>query len=104
MFYCYLISFILSWGALSTYHKWLNPIFHKPKTDAYWFNWLAHGFFIGFAFSPFIWAGIHWYSILIRSIVLGLTMMWWSENNDDVLWEAGGRGALIILTLPILLI
>lgn len=73
-------------------------------TDAYWFNWLAHGFFVGLASLPVIYLGISWYLIVLRGIVLGLTMMIISENSKNVLFEEMGRGSLIILTLPILLI
>ena len=92
----YIAFFLLSWGALSTY--W------KKGVDAKAINWFFHGFGCGLATIPFYWLGIHWWAILVRTVILGLTMMWWSENNDDVFWEEGGRGTLIILTLPILLI
>jgi hypothetical protein len=97
MFYPYAISFLLTWGALTTYWK-------KKGTDARWFNWLAHGAGVGLAAIPFAWIGISWWLILIRAIVLGLTIMIWSENNDNAVKEELGRGFLIVATLPILFI
>jgi len=90
------ISFLLSWGALSTY--W------KKSADAKWINWFFHGFGIGLSSIPFAWIGIAWWLILIRAVVLGITMMLVSEWNDNPVWEECGRGALIVLTLPILFI
>lgn len=93
---CFLVSFLLSWGALSTY--W------KKDVDAVGWNWFLHGLGIGLAFLPFIYVGIPWEFICVRAFTLGLLMMMWSEINDNVVWEECGRGALIVLTLPILLL
>jgi hypothetical protein len=93
----YLLCFGLSWGALSTYWK-------KKGTDAKWWNWFLHGFFVGLAAIPCMFLGVKLYIIIIRAVILGLAMMVWSEKIDDVTWEESGRGALIILTLPIILI
>ena len=95
--WAYLACFCLSWLALSAYWK-------GKKTDMQWYHWSIHGFGVGLAAFPLYWLEIAWWLILARAVILGLTMMWWSENNDDVFWEEGGRGALITLTLPILLI
>lgn len=97
-------SFLLTWGALSTYHKWLNPLFNKPKTDCFWFNWFAHGLGIAMALFPFAWVGVSWRLLSIRAIVLGVSMMLWSRYNHNVVWDEGGRGALIVLTLLIFIL
>lgn len=102
MFVAFVISFILTLGSLSTYHKWLNKLFGKTTEDSWWFNWLAYGLGIGLAILPVTFLGISWYLIVLRAIVLGLAMMVWSELNDNAVWEECGRGVLIILTLPIL--
>lgn len=94
---CFLLTFLLSWGALSAYWK-------GKETDMKWWNWFLHGLGIGLAFLPMALIGIGWVLILIRAVVLGITMSVWSELNDNVVWEEVGRGALIILTLPILFI
>ena len=102
--WAYLLTFGLSWGSLTTYHKWLNKFFGKNKDDCYWWNWLAHGLVIGFVCLPIIYTGIVWWIILFRAIVLGIAMMIWSERIGKVDLEESGRGALIILTLSLLLL
>jgi len=104
MLYCFLASFILTALGLSTYHKWLNKYFNKSTDDSHYFNWLAHGLGIGLALLPVIYLGISWYLIVLRAVVLGLSIMVWSELNDNAVWEECGRGAIIILTIPILFI
>lgn len=94
---CFLASFLLSWGALSTYWK-------KKGTDAEWWNWFLHGFGIGLAMLPFVFIGLSLNKIIIRALAMGVLMMIWSEWHDDVVWEECGRGACILLTLPILFI
>ena len=89
MFYCYAISFLLTFGALTTYWH---------------FKWFWHGFFIGLAMIPFAWVGIAWWLILIRAVILGVLMKWWSDREDNDVKEEFGRGVLIVLTLPILII
>jgi hypothetical protein len=96
------LIFLLSWGALSTYHKWLNPFFKKPKTDCYWFNWLAHGLGIGLACLPLYAIGVVTQLVVFRAVLLGILIMIWSERNEQVVWEEIGRGAFIVLTLLIL--
>jgi len=91
----FLVTYGLMFASLTTY--W------KKGVDAKAINWFFHGFGVGISCLPLTWLGIDWWLILARAVILGITMMWWSENNDDVLWEEGGRGALIILTLPVLL-
>lgn len=92
---CFLAAFLLSWGALSTYWK-------KKGTDAEWWNWFLHGFGIGLAMLPFVFIDLSLKKIIIRSMVMGALMMMWSEGQNDVVWEECGRGACIVLTLPIL--
>ena len=91
----YLVSFLLLWGALSTYWKF-------KAIDCKWYHWFIHGLGIGLSMFPVIFIGYNCNLIILRAITLGLTMMLWSEMNNNVFWEETGRGALIILTLPIL--
>lgn len=97
MFYCYLISFLLTWAALSSYWRWVN---NTPDVES--INWFLHGLGIGLAMLPFVWVGVSLWLILFRSILLGVSMMFWSDHNNNVVVEEMGRGALIVLTLPIL--
>jgi hypothetical protein len=94
--YVYLVSFLLLWGALSSYWRWVNK-----TEDVEALNWFLHGLGIGLAMLPFF-QYVHIWNILVRAVVLGITMMAWSEANDNAVKEELGRGALIILTLPIL--
>jgi len=94
---CLCASFGLLLGSCTTYWK-------KKGTDAKWYNWLITGLAYGLAAFPLFWCGVHWYAILLRTIVLGLAVMGWSEKMDNPIWEECGRGALITLTVPLLLI
>lgn len=97
------LTFGAFWGALSTYHKWLNKFFGKTKEDCHWFNWLAHGLCLGLAVTPYVYFYQHNYIGLALLIgVLGFTTMLWSEKQDKVEIEASGRGVLIILSLLLL--
>ena len=97
------LVFFTLFGALTEYHKWLNPLFKKPKTDCFWFNWLATGVVCGLALAPYVvffnhnWAG---YAILVA--FLGASTMLWSEAFEKVEVEASGRGALLIISLAFL--
>jgi hypothetical protein len=93
----YLLSFLFCWVTLSTYWK-------KKGTDAQWYHWFLHGFMVGLSSIPLAWIGISTVLILIRSLVLGLSMMAVSELSTNVLVEEYGRGFLIVATLPILFI
>lgn len=95
MFYCYLISFLLHWACLSAYWK-------GKAEDMEWWNWFLHGFFIGLAMIPFVFIDVDLWLILFRSVVLGFTMMAWSVKVKKAAYNEFGRGALIVLTLPIL--
>jgi len=94
--------FFLMWGALSTYWKCLNKYFNKPTSDCFWFNWLTHGIGVGLALTIYGYFNHCLGLTLVRSIVLGLSMMIWSHFVHKVAWDEGGRGALIGLTLHII--
>ena len=90
----YFLVFLLSWGALSTY------IYFLPKTpDKKWFHYALHGFFVGLAMIPFAWASGLWTVLFIRTFVLSLGTMLWSELIGDDFLEEFGRGFLINITL-----
>jgi hypothetical protein len=83
----------LTGGALTTY---LDSIFGY---DNFW----AAGFLVGLGAFPFIWAGVTWWLILVRAILLGILWGGWCKifSNDWV--EELGRGAFIALTMLTLL-
>ena len=90
------LVFGLTWGALTTYWK------AGPK--AYWFHWLITGAMYSVATVPFIISEGNWIGFASRTIVLAGTTMIWSELNGNAVFEETGRGALITLTIPLLLI
>ena len=88
----YISVFGLTFAALTTY--W-DSVF---KFDNFWF----HGFMIGIASFSLILAGVLWWLILLRAIILALGIGGWSKLIKNDVLEEGGRGFLIIATLPIL--
>lgn len=99
----YLIAYILQALALSLYWDIITQ-FWRGDDSEYWENWLLTGMFYGLAVFPFLSAGVHWYAIIGRSIVLGLFIMWLRERTGKDWLEEIGSGALLILTIPILMI
>jgi hypothetical protein len=102
--------FGLMWGALSTYRYFLP----KPKDYTYPY-YALHGFMIALAMFPFAWASSRWLGLAIRSIASGLLMGAWSYLILNVLqpkiswkhWDVChecGRGAIIVATVPLMLI
>lgn len=91
-----ILVFGLTWASLTTYWK------VGPK--AYWFNWLITGTMYSVATLPFIIAEGHWLGFASRTIILGGATMIWSELNGNAVVEECGRGALITLTIPLILI
>lgn len=92
-----ILVFGLTWGSLSTYFK-------KKGTDAKWWNWLLVGLFISLATLPFIITQGLWAGFVSRTIILSGAMMIWAEIIKNDVVEECGRGALIILTIPLLMI
>ncbi len=90
----FLPCIVLTGLTLSTYWDWLF------EYDNYWFS----GFCVGLALSPLIFAGIHWYAILIRAVVLVLAWGVWCKIFGDDVIEEMGRGGFIIASLPLLII
>lgn len=91
-----ILCFGLLWGALSTY--W------KRTPDAKWYNWLITGVMYSVAMLPYVIAEGIWLGFLSRTIVLGALTMIWSEITNDAVWEECGRGALLTLTVPLILV
>ncbi len=84
-------------GATSTYFK-------RKGSDALWWNWALHGLGLSLAMLPYTIATGHWLGFGLRTIVLTASITIWSELVGNAVIEELGRGALIILTLPLLLI
>jgi hypothetical protein len=84
--WAYLITFGLSFGALTTYWDFLFGY------DNYWF----HGFMCGLAALPLV-LFIPFSILAIRLIICTLGMGLWSKFIDQDWLEEGGRGAFFIL-------
>lgn len=82
----YLITFGLSWGALSAYWR------QDEKRWGYW----VHGLGCGLAGLPLLFI-IPWYFVFIRLFVCTLGMMIWSEFIGNDVMEECGRGVFFIL-------
>lgn len=85
------VSFGLCCGAISTYWDFING------NDNHW----LHGFGIGLARLPLIWAGKHWLVIVSRAIVLAVLMGWVSVASKKDWKEEIGRGVAMPLTTPL---
>jgi hypothetical protein len=93
----YLACFGAMFGALTTYWK-------KKGQPALWWNWALTGLFYGIASFPLMFVGVNWWAVLVRSLVLSAMTVAVSELSDNVWVEEISRGALIILTVPLLTI
>lgn len=91
------LSFGLLFGSLTTYWK-------KKGTDAKWWNWLLTGLGYGLAYLPVALFFADWWGFAIRVVILAAAIMIWSLAVGKDWLEEGGRGLLIIITLPLLLI
>ncbi len=90
----HLISFVLLFGALTTY--W-DTVF---GFDNHWF----HGFACALAYFPYAIASGLWVGFGVRCIALAIAMGLVSVLSEDDVVEEVGRGAALLLTLPILMI
>lgn len=81
----------LLFGALTTYWK-------LGSEDVNWYSWFLTGLAYGVSSFPLMWAGVPLWLIIVRSILLGIATMFWSENTQNP-WEELGRGFLIPLSM-----
>jgi len=96
--WAYALTFGLSWGAMSTYFSYLV----EPDDDVTAIEWFVTGLFYGLSAFPLVWAGVHWYAIIGRSIALGLAIMWLRIRTGKDFKEEKGSGFLYILSTFIL--
>ena len=91
------IYYLLLFGSLTTYWK-------KQGTDADWWNWSLTGFFYGLSVAPYVFVSGHWlgFGLYVAFVTIAVTL--WSELIKNSVWEENGRGAIIVLGLPLLLI
>ena len=89
-----LTSYGLMFGSLTTYWDFITG------KD----NFYLHGLFCGLAFIPLHWTGLSWWVIGIRAIVCAIGMGLWSAWQGNDIKEEFGRGFILTVTIPLLLI
>jgi hypothetical protein len=90
----YAIAFGASWGFLTTYWDFITG------ED----NFYLHGLFCGLAFIPLHWVGLSWWVIGIRAIACAVLMGIWSALIGWDIAEEFGRGFILTISIPLLLI
>ncbi len=92
-----ILCFGLLFGSLTTYWK-------KKGADAKLWNWILTGLGYSLAMIPYTIATGNWIGFGIRTVIVTAFVAAWSEIIGEVIYEECGRGAIIIATLPLLLI
>jgi len=98
-----LICAVLLFVTLTSYNKWAGRLLGYPEDDVYWPSWLVTGLLYGLSLIPYAYFSGHLTAILVRAMMLAVLTMLWSCVWAQVEIEESGRGALIILTLAVLL-
>ena len=98
-------SFGLLFGALTTYWDFLSVRF-TPTGRSYLGedNHWMHGFMCGLAYFPYAVVSHDWVGFGVRCIALAILMGAVSKLSGNDVVEETGRGAVLVLTLPIFLI
>ena len=102
--WCWLITFLLMFGSMTTYHKWASRLIGYTDDDVHWISWLVTGFVYGLTAILYTLQSGNWLGFGIRTIFLALFTMIWSVLIDDVEYEERGRGWAFNGSLPLLLI
>ena len=90
----HVIGFGLMWAAISSYYdEWFG-----------YDNFFMHGFMCALAYLPYVIVTHNWWGFVIRCIVCTLAIGFWSLMIDDHVQEEAGRGFVLTITLPLLLI
>lgn len=96
--WAWLGTFGCMFGTMTTYFKF------KGDENVKWYSWLIVGFVFGLSALLYAIGSGHWVGMIIRTIILSVSVMWWSEYQDNAKWEEFGRGYLFVTTIPLLLI
>lgn len=86
-----------TYGAQTTYFK-------KKGTDAKWWNWLLVGLVFSLTVLPIVISNHLWIGVLARTVVVTAFTTLWSQFIGKDTLEEYGRGAVQIISLPLLLI
>jgi len=91
------LCFGLLFGALTTYWK-------KKGAKAKWWNWMLTGLGYSLAMLPDAIHSHAWLGFFIRTVLLTTGTVIWSVAISHPVVEEIGRGVLIVITIPLLLI
>ena len=93
------------WTLLCLGTSWAESTYFKSKgSDAKWWNWLLVGIVFAIVPLPYvISSGNHYLGFAIRSAVIIPATTVVGTFVGDVDWSEGLRGALQIITLPLLI-
>ena len=99
------LSVGVMYGSLTTYNKWATRLFYgKECNDVKWISWAVTGLSYGLSLFILAWVTGTWMGLLYRSILLMVTTCIWSEMISKDWVEEGGRGFLIGITLPLMIL
>lgn len=89
-----LLSFLISWGSISTYRYFLK----KPENYT-WPYYALHGFFVALSILPWAIVTGEWKFLIARAVICGALVSAWSGIiRWDVLEEVG-RGFIMNITM-----
>lgn len=94
----WLATFVASFGVMTTYFK------IGYQEDVHWYNWTLVGLFFGLCVIGFALATGNWLGFALRTGLLTVMVPVFCESVDRDWFEEGGRGAMFIISLPLLLI
>lgn len=92
------LSYGLMFGVLTTYWEYWG------SDDVEWYEWALTGFFYGLSAILYAWQLNAWIGFGIRVFVLTVFTCVWSVLMKKPRWEEWGRGAGMVVTLPLLII
>ena len=95
--WAYVLTFGLSFGAMTTYWK-------KKGENAKWYNWALVGLGISLGFLPFAVSSGEWLGFFLRTIVLTTCSALWSVLIANAVIEEFGRGFLSVVTVALIVI
>jgi len=90
--FIHLLCFLLLFGSLTTYWDWITG------EDNFW----LHGLACGLSYVPYAFYTGDWIEMIARCFVLTVLMGGISAISGNDVVEETGRGASLIVTLPIL--
>lgn len=86
---------VMMFAAQTTYFK-------KKGTDAKWYNWLFVGLAFSISYLPYSLVVGNVSGFMVRTVIVTVFTVLWSEFVGKDTWEEMGRGAIQIVTLPLL--